>query len=220
MTSKIPNAITLCNAVCGVLAILLGNPVIGAYLIITAMVLDLADGLVARALNVHSELGKQLDSLADLISFGVAPAYLFYHLFNDTEALLVSIFYVLSALFRLGKFNTLDYMKDFNGLPSPAAAGVVSGYILIIAHDNVLNPSWLPLLTVALTAVCMNIKMSFFSLKGASMVKDWRLWFVVISTITALIMDPSFSLIVCFSSYLFVSFVSCFFRHVPRSQET
>ncbi len=216
--SKIPNAITLCNAVCGMLAILFGDPVIGAYFIITAMVLDLADGLVARALNVKSELGKQLDSLADLISFGVAPGYLFYHLFGDTEALLASIFYVLSALFRLAKFNTMDYMKDFNGLPSPAAAGVVSGYILIYAQDNVINPAWLPMAAILTTAICMNIKMGFFSLKGGSMFKDWRLWLVILSTLAALIVDASFALIVCFGSYVLVSFASCAVRNVPRSQ--
>jgi len=168
-------------------AILLGNPVIGAYLIITAMILDTADGLVARALKVKSELGKQLDSLSDLISFGVAPAYLFYHLFSDTEAMLASLFYVLSALFRLGKFNTLDYMKDFNGLPTPAAAGIVSGYILIYAQDGVTNPSWLPMLAIIATSICMNIKMSFFSLKGDSLFKDWKLWFVVSATLAALV---------------------------------
>ncbi len=216
--SKIPNAITLCNAVCGMLAILFGNPVIGAYLILTAMILDLADGLVARMLNVKSELGKQLDSLADLISFGVAPGYLFYHLFNDTEALLASIFYVLSALFRLAKFNTQEYMKDFNGLPSPAAAGVVSGYILIYAQDNVINPSWLPMAAILTTAICMNIKMGFFSLKGVSMIKDWRLWFVIFSTIAALVIDTSFALLVCFGSYVLVSFASGLARNVPRSQ--
>ena len=66
--SKIPNFITLCNAVCGIIAILLGNPILGAYLVLLAMVLDTVDGLVARLLNVKSELGKQLDTLADLVS--------------------------------------------------------------------------------------------------------------------------------------------------------
>jgi len=174
------------------LAILLGNPVIGAYLIISAMIMDTADGLVARALNVKSDLGKQLDSLSDLISFGVAPAYLFYHLFGDTEALLASLFYVLSALFRLGKFNTLDYMKDFNGLPTPAAAGVVSGYILIYAQDGVTEPAWLPMLAIITTAICMNIKMSFFSLKGGQ--------------------------IFCFGSYLLVSFIAGAARKMHRTE--
>ncbi len=212
--NKIPNAITLCNAVCGTLVILLGSPVIGAYLIIAAMILDTIDGLVARALKVKSELGKQLDSLSDLISFGVAPGYLFYHLFNDTEALLACIFYVLSALFRLAKFNIQDNMRDFNGLPTPAAAGIVSGYILIYAQDNVVTPDWLPMLAIILTAVCMNIRMSFFSLKGESIAKDWKLWFVILSTLTAIIVDSSFALIVCFGSYLLVSFVSGVARNV------
>lgn len=218
--SRIPNTITLCNAICGMLAILLGNPEVGAYLIITAMILDLADGLVARALNVKSDLGKQLDSLADLISFGVAPGYLFYHLFSDTEALLASIFYVLSALFRLAKFNTLDYMKDFNGLPSPAAAGVVSGYILLYAQDSVVTPYWLPMLAIITTAICMNIKMSFFSLKGGSMILDWRLWFVVLATVVALFLDPSFALLICFGSYVLVSFACGVARNMPRSHSS
>ena len=212
--NKIPNTITLCNAICGMLVILLGNPVVGAYLIILAMILDTIDGLVARALKVKSELGKQLDSLSDLISFGVAPAYLFFHLFNDTEALLACIFYVLSALFRLAKFNVGDNMRDFNGLPTPAAAGIVSGYILIYAQDNVVTPDWLPMLAIILTAICMNIKMSFFSLKGESIMRDWKLWFVILSTFAALVVDASFGLIVCFGSYLLVSFVSGVARNV------
>jgi len=202
------------------LAILLGNPEVGAYLIIIAMILDLADGLVARALNVKSDLGKQLDSLADLISFGVAPGYLFYHLFSDTEALLASVFYVLSALFRLAKFNTLDYMKDFNGLPSPAAAGVVSGYILLYAQDSVVTPYWLPMLAIITTAISMNIKMSFFSLKGGSMLLDWRLWFVVLATVIALVRDHSFALLVCFGSYVFVSFACGVARNMPSSHSS
>ena len=212
--NKIPNAITLCNAVCGVVAILLGAAVLGAYLILIAMILDLADGLVARALNVKSELGKQLDSLSDLISFGVAPAYLYYHLFSDTEALLACIFYVLSALFRLAKFNVQSEKRDFNGLPTPAAAGIVSGYILIYTQDNVITPDWLPMVAIICTAICMNIRMSFFSLKGESLVRDWKLWVVVLATLSAIIVDPSFALIVCFGSYLIVSFVSGVARNV------
>jgi len=131
--------------------------------------------------------------------------------------LLASIFYALSALFRLAKFNTLDYMKDFNGLPSPAAAGVVSGYILLYAQDSVVTPYWLPMLAIITTAICMNIKMSFFSLKGNSMLTDWRLWVVILSTVIALVLDPSFALLVCFGSYVVVSFACGLARNMPRS---
>ncbi len=212
--SKIPNFITLCNAVCGIIAILLGNPILGAYLVLLAMLLDTADGFAARVLNVKSELGKQLDSLSDLISFGVAPAFLYYTLFTDTESLLACIFYILSALFRLGKFNTLEYADDFNGLPSPAAAGIVSGYVLLYAFDAPSSPDILPLLAIIGPAVCMNIHMRFFSLKGESIFSNWKLWFVVISTVITSLIDWHYSLLMCFSSYLFVSFVDGVKRNV------
>ena len=205
---KIPNIITLCNATCGIIAILLGNPILGAYLVMLAMILDAADGLAARALNVKSDLGKQLDSLADLISFGVAPAYLYYSLFNDVESLLACIFYVLSALFRLAKFNTTDTMRDFNGLPSPAAAGMVTGYVMLYAFDAPSSPDILPLVAIIAPAVFMNIHMSFFSLKSDRIMKDWKLWFVVIATVMTCILDWHYALLACFGSYLIVSFVS------------
>lgn len=205
---KIPNIITLSNAVCGIVAILLGNPILGAYLVLLAMILDTADGLVARLLNVKSDLGKQLDSLADLISFGVAPAFLYYSLFNDLESLLACIFYVLSALFRLAKFNTIDYTRDFNGLPSPAAAGMVTGYVLLYAFDAPSSPDILPLVAIIAPAVFMNIHMSFFSLKSERIMTDWKLWFVILATVFTCIIDWHYSLLACFGSYLLVSFVS------------
>ena len=211
---KIPNSITLLNAACGILAILFDNPILGSYLILTAMLLDTVDGLVARALNVKSDLGKQLDSLADLISFGVAPAFLYYSLFSDLEALLASIFYTLSALYRLAKFNTADYMKDFNGLPTPAAAGILSGYVLLYAFDAPSSPDWISLAAIVLPAICMNIHMSFFSLKEGSVFKDWKLWFVVFATVGTLVADWHYALLSCFTSYLFVSIVSGVARNV------
>jgi len=212
--NRIPNTITLGNAVCGILAIFIGNPILGAYLIILAMILDLLDGLTARALNVKSDLGKQLDSLADMVSFGVAPAFLYYSIFPGTESLLASIFYILSALYRLAKFNTDSYMKDFNGLPSPAAAGILSGAILLYASDAASSPSWLPVVAIIAPAVCMNIHMGFFSLKDGKIFKDWKLWFVVIPSIISLSVHWHYTLFTCFASYLLVSFMSGVARNV------
>lgn len=205
---NIPNTITLCNAVCGIVAILLGNPILGAYLVLLAMILDTADGFAARVLHVKSELGKQLDSLADLISFGVAPAFLYYGLFNDVESLLACIFYVLSALFRLAKFNIEKRALDFNGLPSPAAAGIVTGYVLLYAFDAPGSPDILPLAAIIAPAIFMNIHMSFFSLKEENILKDWKLWFVITTTLVISIIDWHYSLLTCFGTYLLVSFVS------------
>jgi CDP-diacylglycerol---serine O-phosphatidyltransferase len=212
--SKIPNFITLCNAVCGIIAILLGNPILGAFLVLLSMVLDTVDGLAARMLNVKSELGKQLDSLSDLISFGVAPAFLFYTLFTDTESLLACIFYILSGLFRLAKFNTIEYSTDFNGLPIPAAAGIVSGYVLLYAYDAPASPDILPLITIIGPAICMNIHMKFFSLKGEGIFTNWKLWFVILATAITFYIDWHYALLMCFTSYLFVSFISGLWRNV------
>lgn len=215
--SKIPNIITLCNAVCGIIAILLGNPILGAYLVLLAMVLDTADGLAARMLNVKSELGKQLDSLSDLISFGVAPAFLYYTLFTDTESLLACVFYILSGLFRLGKFNTAAYSTDFNGLPIPAAAGIVSGYVLLYAFDAPASPDILPLLAIIGPAICMNIHMKFFSLKGEGLLTNWKLWFVILTTAITFFIDWHYALLMCFTSYLLVSFISGLMRNVRNA---
>ncbi len=215
--SRLPNFITLCNAVCGILAILLGNPILGAYLVLAAMILDTVDGAAARMLNVKSELGKQLDSMSDLISFGVAPAYLYYTLFSDTEALLACIFFILSGLFRLAKFNTLEYAEDFNGLPIPAAAGILSGYVLLYAFDAPHSSDLLPMLAIIIPAICMNIHMKFFSLKNETILMNWQLWFVIISTVLTLIIDWHYGLLACFVAYLAVSFFGGVVRNVKSS---
>ena len=77
MKKHIPNAITLLNLLCGCFAIFFafrGSPGISVWFIIIAGVFDFMDGMFARMLNAYSELGKQLDSLADIVSFGLAPS--------------------------------------------------------------------------------------------------------------------------------------------------
>ena len=190
------------------------QPILGAYLVLLAMILDTIDGAAARMLNVKSELGKQLDSLSDLISFGVAPAFLYYTLFSDTEALLACVFYILSGLFRLAKFNTEAYASDFNGLPIPAAAGIVSGYVLLYAFDAPHSSDLLPLLAIIIPAICMNIHMKFFSLKSGAIISNWKLWIVIVTTVLTLVIDWHYGLLACFLAYLMVSFFGGFWRNV------
>lgn len=208
--------ITLCNASCGIMAILLGDPVVGSYLVLLAMILDTFDGLAARLLDVTSDLGKQLDSLSDLISFGVAPAYLYYTFFTDMEALLACIFYILSALFRLAKFNTLEYQSDFNGLPSPAAAGILAGYVLLYAFEGQRGFSFVPLLAIIAPAICMNIQMRFFSLKSDTLLSNWRIWAVTGLTIASVFIDWHYALLVCFGTYLIISICDGLARKTKR----
>jgi len=139
----VPNLITLLNLACGTVAIVLtleGQWRWAVYLVLAAAVFDFLDGFAARMLKAHSETGKHLDSLADMVSFGVLPAVFIYSLFKDLflnqpadagkfydqlqwvillSVLLVPVF---SAI-RLARFNSeKDQGTFFYGLPTPAHA--------------------------------------------------------------------------------------------------
>jgi CDP-diacylglycerol---serine O-phosphatidyltransferase len=157
---NIPNFLTCCNLLCGCLAIVCafeGNLVWSAYLVGIAAVFDFFDGFVARLLGVSSPIGKDLDSLADMVTFGVVPGivmYKFLYLISETSvetissgwhATIVKINYtafvaliipVFSAI-RLAKFNNdTRQSESFIGLPTPANAIFFCSIILI--YDNVL----------------------------------------------------------------------------------
>lgn len=134
MKKHIPNSLTSANLVCGMLGIVLvldGQINYGAYLIFAAALFDFLDGFVARLLKVHSEIGKQLDSLADLVTFGVLPAFILFKMVeNNTDIwylpYLVFVIGVFSAL-RLAKFNIDERQSDrFIGVPTPANALFIS----------------------------------------------------------------------------------------------
>lgn len=156
--------------VCGLLAILLvqeGNFVLSAILLAIALVCDFLDGFVARLLKVHSEMGKQLDSLADMVTFGVLPGFVLYKLFGMAHtmaepfpdwlnyiAFLVPVF---SAL-RLAKFNIDTRQSEhFIGLPTPANALFIFSLALIVSQseNESLNIVLLhPFLLSAVSVVC------------------------------------------------------------------
>ena len=172
MKRNLPNAVTCLNLLCGCLAltqIFSSDPhglVYGAYFVGLAAVADFFDGLLARALRVSSAIGKDLDSLADMVSFGVVPGAILFHLLQTAlfgaqankaflgaapgglhylpyVAFLVTIF---SAL-RLAKFNNdTRQTTSFIGLPTPACTLVVASLPLILAHELAGHPdapTWL-----------------------------------------------------------------------------
>ena len=143
MKRHLPNLITLLNLACGTAAIVLtleGQWRWAVYLVLAAAVLDFLDGFAARMLKAHSPMGKQLDSLADLVSFGVLPAVFIYVIFSglfqsqpeDARSfygplqwvVLISILLVpVFSAIRLARFNTEeDEGTFFHGLPTPAHA--------------------------------------------------------------------------------------------------
>ena len=119
----IPSFITLLNLIAGFVAILLNDPFWSPILILAGAFFDLLDGLAAKALDAISEIGKQLDSLADLITFGIAPAYLYYQFIlphNLLGIISASLLPTFGAL-RLARFNAKESKSNyFNGLPIPA----------------------------------------------------------------------------------------------------
>ncbi len=155
MVAVIPSLLTLGNVACGFGCITYVAKVgpeaatpnhlhFAAFLVFAAMVLDALDGPVARLAKQTSRFGAQLDSLADAVSFGVAPAVLmltFLRVFHPSHPLhprllwMIAVLYVLCAVLRLARFNVThdeDPSHDsFCGLPSPAAAGMVASLALV-----------------------------------------------------------------------------------------
>ena len=129
MKKIIPNAITSANLLCGCLAITQiaeGNFLIASLLVLLGAFFDFFDGLAARSLNVGSELGAQLDSLADMVTFGIVPAYLAFEWLNQLDFSVLNYSAFLIAIFsaiRLAKFNIDDRQStSFIGVPTPANA--------------------------------------------------------------------------------------------------
>jgi CDP-diacylglycerol--serine O-phosphatidyltransferase len=157
----LPNLLTAGNLFCGFVAltkIVEADPLADNYFaqiklalafILLACIFDLFDGRVARMGGVESPFGREFDSLADLVSFGVAPAFLVQRVvladvFGEYRQIswFIASIYLLCGAFRLARFNCLAAMphstvnKDFLGFPIPSAAGLVASLTLLIIHFN------------------------------------------------------------------------------------
>ncbi|MGM9987460.1 MAG: CDP-diacylglycerol--serine O-phosphatidyltransferase [Bacillaceae bacterium] len=140
--NMIPNLFTLGNLYCGFLAVgyvSQGKVNDAAILVLIGMILDSMDGRVARMLKVDSPLGKELDSLADIVTFGVAPSFLMYAtVFENTglTGLFVAGLFPLFGAYRLARFNvtpTATSLKYFTGVPI-TAAGTIVALLTLIHH--------------------------------------------------------------------------------------
>jgi CDP-diacylglycerol---serine O-phosphatidyltransferase len=188
----IPNFITSLNLVCGFTAIIFastGNLTLASWLILAAMIFDFLDGFSARMLKAYSAIGKELDSLADVVSFGVAPGIIIYHLlmaasapisetginpenFGSIALVLAAAIMPVCGAIRLAIFN-LDSTQStsFKGLPIPAnALGVIS--IVFAVHYSQsplihLFAESLPLLVLytIILSILMVTRLPLFSLK-------------------------------------------------------
>jgi len=193
MTIKkhIPNFITLLNLFAGLLSIYYGmidELQFAGMMIFVAAVFDFFDGFTARLLNAKSEIGVQLDSLADMVSFGVAPAFLLFHTIEYSITItgistwvyvpFVALMVPLFSALRLARFNVDEEQQtSFIGMPTPAVAILLASFpiiILVCLADNeglyfdiVTNPYFLAGIAV-ISSFLMVSKLPMFALKFTS----------------------------------------------------
>lgn len=204
MTKQIPNLFTLLNLVCGCLAIIFilqtGESIVtqsdegtwvpqlpekiwlGSVFIGVAALVDFLDGFVARMFNATSEMGKQLDSLADVVSFGVAPGLILYQLLRITFvkeedgldvtmwALAPAFLFPAAAAWRLARFNIGSSENSFTGVPSPAAGLLVASFPLILFYnyfniDVLLLNKWMLYAIIILVSYLMVSNGTFLAMK-------------------------------------------------------
>ncbi|MFN0013563.1 MAG: CDP-diacylglycerol--serine O-phosphatidyltransferase [Saprospiraceae bacterium] len=188
MRRHIPNLLTLSNLFCGCCAIvnlLYGEAVVATWFVLGSFLFDYADGMIARALGVAGPMGRELDSLADVVSFGVVPSAMLYGLlaaafgqglFAVCLPALPAFALAAFAAFRLARFNLDTTHRDyFVGLSTPGCTVFVLG-LTLAAHDNqfgigtlIRQQPWLIYATTAVLSYLMVSAVPMFGLKIKSL---------------------------------------------------
>ena len=181
---NIPNIITLTNLFCGLCAIIFafqGNLPLASFCIFAGAFFDFFDGLAARLLKVTGKLGKQLDSMADMVTFGVAPGMILFQLIyysqtisffqsdikdpNLFPAILAFLLPIFSAI-RLAKFNIdTKQTSSFIGLPTPAAAIFIASLPIIETNYGIWLSTELLIVSTIILSLLLVANLPLFSLK-------------------------------------------------------
>tara|TARA_Y100000385_G_scaffold243945_1_gene261728 strand:+ start:5799 stop:6503 length:705 start_codon:yes stop_codon:yes gene_type:complete len=227
--ASIPNFITLLNLFSGCIAVIYaleGNMKLTALFVCIGIFFDFFDGLLARKLKVQSELGVQLDSLADMVTSGLVPGLVLFHLFGlapqaswDTQGFLpyVGLFVTLASAYRLAKFNISTNQSDsFIGVPTPANALLIISLPLILEYQNtealqalILAPWFLTLLSLV-SCYLLNAPIKLLALKF----KTWRLkdnfyrYILILWSISLLIVFQFSGIPLLLISYILISLMS------------
>ena len=218
--NNIPNAITSLNLLFGSIACIMAltpSCIVTTYrmaflFIALSAVADFFDGLVARLLHAVSAIGKELDSLADLVSFGLAPALILYSMMADQDyypwefcALLLPVFGAL----RLARFNIdTNQATTFTGLPIPANAIFWIGFTDWYAQHTC--PTWVVILLIVLLSLLMVSPLRMFSLKMhnlSSIKQNWAQYLQIVVTVVAVIALGLPGLAVAIALYVLLSII-------------
>lgn len=221
----LPNTFTTANLFCGFFAIVMAMNLrfdLASIAIFAAMLLDSVDGRVARLTNTQSEFGAQYDSLSDMLSFGAAPALVVYEWsLRGLGKLgwLAAFVYCAGAALRLARFNTNIGVVDkryFQGLPSPASAALVIGFVWLMDDMHFIGTelrwySWVITLYAGLTMVT---NVPFYSFKEINFRKSvpFIAVFVIVLIFVLIARDPPKVLFGMFVLYGLSGYVIYFWR--------
>jgi len=210
----LPNLVTLAALFGGFYSIVMamnGRFDMAAIGIFCAMVLDSLDGRVARMTNTQSAFGEQMDSLSDMVSFGAAPALIAYEWALrglGRWGWIAAFVYCACAALRLARFNVNTAVVDkryFQGLPSPAAAGLIAIFILLMTELGVKGPSvaWEMFALSLYAGLTMVTNVPFYSFKDIGMKKSvpFVVIVLVVLGIGAVSLDPARMMFAIFMAY-------------------
>ncbi|MBQ9556596.1 MAG: CDP-diacylglycerol--serine O-phosphatidyltransferase [Muribaculaceae bacterium] len=217
--NNVPNAITSLNLLCGCIACIVAltpSCMVTTYrlaflFIALSAVADFFDGLVARLLHAVSGIGKELDSLADLVSFGLAPSLILYSMMNREDDLL-AVFALLLPVFgalRLARFNVdTNQTTTFTGLPIPANAIFWIGFTDWYAQHAC--PIWVVILLIVAMSLLMVCPLRMFSLKMhnlTSLKENWAQYLQVVATVASVVVLGLPGLAVAIALYVLLSII-------------
>lgn len=232
IVKHIPNTITSLNLLCGVLGVICsleGRIDYAFYLMLAAAVFDFCDGFSARLLKAYSDIGKELDSLSDMVSFGVLPSVMLYCLMGDLNPdcwlRLVPLLIAVFSGLRLAKFNVDERQtENFIGLATPSCAilcGSISYYVTRCPESTIAawaGVKWsIPVLSVILAALLVS-EIPMFSMKfkkgddGKVKIGTHRIIFAVCALIEIILtiilkQNWSFAVILIFLTYILMNLV-------------
>ena len=238
----LPNLFTTANLAMGIYAITLVlkpdcNYAAASLAIVFAMVFDVFDGLIARMTKTTSRFGMELDSLADLVSFGVAPAIMVYNkslsMFDSIHykavgriGFLICVVYAGCAALRLARFNSRieDESKSFSGIPTPGAAGVIVSYFLLIENGivpmgvaNFITQWILPVITACLGILMVSTVRFPAPAKQILWKRHPFMYFALAAGLLALVIaNHGLTLFVLFAGYALYGLVS-HIKHALRN---
>lgn len=219
LVKHIPNLFTLGNLACGTLAIVNifnDEPKTAVYLVLLSAVLDFFDGFLARLLKVSGEFGKQLDSMADLVTFGIAPSCLLYSLSYNIDGVFRYSFLLLAAFsaYRLAKYNldTRQSSSSFIGVPTPVTgimvmslAMVDGGFFYDLVFDN--KYGFLIFCAIAAYLLISEIKVPSNKPKKGPISNYYQHIFLLITSIVSIIFFQWLSVAIFYAFYVLSSII-------------